>query len=54
MSKISLAEALEQDIRDLKGVFAYEKYGMTKEQARKQAQGIIKNLKDHIEDLIKK
>lgn len=54
MSKISLAEALEQDIRDLEGIFAYEVYGLTKEQAQKQAKGIMKNLKNHIEELIKK
>jgi len=53
MSKINLAEVLEQDIRDLEVVFAYEKYGLTKEQAQRQANGIIENLKDHIEELIK-
>lgn len=52
MSKISLAEALEQDIRDLEGVFSYEKYGLTKSQAKKQARGIVLNLRDHIEALI--
>ena len=54
MSKISLAEALEQDIKDLEGVFAYEEYGMTKEQAKLQAKGIIGNLKEHIEELVRK
>lgn len=53
MSMISLAEALEQDIRDLEGIFSYEKYGLTKEQARAQAKGIIANLKQNIEELIK-
>lgn len=54
MSKISLADVLEQDIRDLEGVFSYEDYGLTKEQAKMQARGIMKNLKAHIEELIKK
>ncbi len=52
MSRIALAEALEQDIRDLEGVFEYEKYGLSKEEAKVQVKGIIKNLKDHIEDLV--
>ena len=54
MSKIALAEALEQDIRDLEGVFAYESYGLTKEQAQKQAKAIMENLKNHIEELVQK
>ena len=54
MSKISLADALEQDVRDLEGVWKYKDYGLTEEQARIQARGIINNLKDHLEELIKR
>ena len=53
MSKIELAELLQQDINDLKGVFNYEKYGLTQVEAKLQARGIMGNLQDHIEDLIK-
>lgn len=52
MSKIELAELLQQDINELKGVLIYEAYGLTKEQAKIQARGIIANLEDHLEELI--
>ena len=52
MSKIDLAELLQQDIEDLKGVFSYKSYGLTEEQAQLQAKAIIANLEDHIEELI--
>lgn len=52
MSIIELADLLEQDIRDLEGVFEYEKYDLSPRQARTQAKGILNNLKDHLEELI--
>ena len=52
MSKIKLAELLQQDMNDLKGIFDYESYGLTKEQAKLQARAIIENLEDHLEELI--
>lgn len=52
MSKISLAEMLEHDIRNLEDIFDYEKYEISKEQAKLIAQGVIKNLRDHIEELL--
>lgn len=53
MTKIELAELLQQDLNDLKGVFNYENYGLTIEQAKLQARGIMKNLEEHIEELIR-
>ena len=53
MTKIELAELLQQDINDLKGLFKYEEYGLSQEQAKIQARGIIANLEEHAEDLIK-
>ena len=52
MSKISIADAIEQDIQDLKGIFDYEQYGLTKTEAKLQARGIMANLQDHLEELI--
>ncbi|MDD3435602.1 MAG: hypothetical protein PHC64_00465 [Candidatus Gastranaerophilales bacterium] len=52
MSKFSLAEALQQDIEDLKGIFNYEFYGLTREQAKLQTRAVIINLEDHLEELI--
>jgi hypothetical protein len=51
MSEISLAEVLEQDVRDLEGIFSYEKYGLTKEEAKVLTRGIFLNLKDDLEEL---
>ena len=53
MSRIKLAELLQQDINDLKGVFNYESYGLTKKQAKVQAKAIFSNLENHIEELIR-
>jgi hypothetical protein len=53
MSKIELAELLQQDINDLKAVFNYETYCLTKEKALIQARAIMANLGDHLEELIK-
>lgn len=53
MSQIELLESLQQDIEDLEGLFEYEKHRLTKIEIRKQARGIILNLQDHLEDLIK-
>ncbi len=52
MSKIELAELLQQDINELRGVLIYDSYGLTKEQAQTQARAIISNLEDHLEELI--
>lgn len=52
MSKIALAELLQQDINDLKGFLDYEKYGLTHDEAKIQAKGIMANLESHIEELI--
>lgn len=54
MSKIELAEEIQQDINDLKEIFKYENYGLTKHQAHLQARAIIANLEDHLEELITK
>ena len=43
---------MQQDINDLKGGFNYEVYGLSKEQAQRQAKGIISNLEDHLEELL--
>lgn len=53
MSKIGLAELLQQDINELKGILIYDSYGgLTKRQAKIQAKAIIANLEDHLEELI--
>jgi len=53
MSRFELLELLQQDIEDIKGLFTYEKHRLTKIEIRKLAKGIIGNLEDHLEDLIK-
>lgn len=53
MSKIELAKSLQQDLNDLKGVFNYRSYGLSEEQAKTLARGILANLQDHIEELIR-
>lgn len=52
MSKFELLELLQQDIEDLKSVFNYENYGLTKEQAKIQERAILTNLEDHLEELV--
>jgi hypothetical protein len=53
MSRFELLELLQQDIEDMKGLFTYEKHRLTKIEIRRLAKGIIGNLEDHLEDLIK-
>lgn len=53
MSKIELAELLQQDIIELKEIFDYKKYGLSEDMAKIQARGIFLNLQDHLEELIK-
>lgn len=53
MTKLELAELLQLDINDLEGVFKYEEYGLTKDEVKLQANAVLINLKDHIEELIK-
>lgn len=53
MSKIELAEVLQQDINELRKILVYSNQGgLTKRQAKIQARAIISNLEDHIEELI--
>lgn len=53
MSKIGLAELLQQDINELKGILIYNSSsGLTKRQSRIQAKAILSNLEDHLEELI--
>lgn len=53
MSKFELLELLQQDIKDIKGLIKFDEYGMNKEDMKKLARGIIGNLEDHFEELIK-
>lgn len=52
MSKFELLELLQQDIKDLNGLFEYEKHNLTKIEMQKQARGILLNLQDHLEEFI--
>lgn len=52
MQKFELAELLQQDIKDLQGLFEYKAHGLPKEQAKMLARGIIANLEDHVKELI--
>lgn len=52
MSKFRIAEMIEQDISDLESIVAYKETGLTYESAKRISQGIFKNLRDHIEELI--
>ena len=54
MSKIELLELLQQDIEDIKGLMAYEKYGLTERIVQSQARAIILNLQEHLEEFIQK
>lgn len=53
MSRFDLLELLQQDIKDIKGLIKFDEYGMSQEDMKKLAKGIIGNLEDHFEDLIK-
>lgn len=53
MLKLELLDLLQQDIIDIKGLINYDKYGMSKENMKKQARGIIKNLAEHLEEFVK-
>jgi hypothetical protein len=53
MSKIELTELIQRDIEDLKSVFNYEEYGLTKNQAQLLAKASFANLEEHLEELIK-
>lgn len=53
MSIIKLAELIQQDINDLKGIFNYENYGLTREQIKLLIREVMLNLEYHIEELIK-
>ncbi len=50
MSKITIAELLQQDIEDLKELLFSQ--DLNKELSKKLAKGIIANLEDHLESLI--
>ncbi|MDD3436696.1 MAG: hypothetical protein PHC64_06045 [Candidatus Gastranaerophilales bacterium] len=52
MSRIELAEFLQQDINELRGILVYNSYGLTTEQTTIQAKAIISNLEDHLEELL--
>lgn len=51
MSKIKLAELLQEDINELREVLVYNSYGL-KKQAKIQARRIIANLENNLEELI--
>ena len=53
MSRFELTELLQQDINDRKGLVNFDEYGMSKEEMKKQAKGIISNLENHLEEIIK-
>jgi len=53
MVKISIFELLQQDIEDIKGLITYQKDGITEEVMKNQARGIVLNVKEHIDELIK-
>lgn len=53
MSKIKLADLLQQDINKLKEIIVYDSYELTKEQTKLYAKAIIANLENHLEELLK-
>ena len=53
MSKISLSELIEQDIKDLKGLLKCEKYNLSEELLGTQTRAILFNLQDHLKEFIK-
>ena len=53
MSKLELMDLLQQDIEDVKGLIDYDKYGLSKEEMKKQARGIILNLQEHLEEFVR-
>ena len=52
MSKIELLNLLQQDVEDIKRLIEYDRYGLTKENMKKQARGIILNLQEHLEQFV--
>lgn len=52
MSRFELLELIQQDIKDVKGLMKFEDYGMTTEEMKKLARGIILNLEGHFEEYI--
>jgi hypothetical protein len=53
MSRYDLLELLQQDIKDIKSLIKFDEYGMSKEEMKTMARGIILNLEEHLEDFIK-
>lgn len=53
MSIIELAELLQQDIKDLKGIFNYKNCQLTREQIKMLVREVMLNLEYHVEELIK-
>lgn len=53
MSRINLADLLQQDIEDLKGLVDYKELGLTEKEMKNQARGIILNLQEHLEEFMK-
>ncbi|MDD3436840.1 MAG: hypothetical protein PHC64_06795 [Candidatus Gastranaerophilales bacterium] len=51
MSKIGLLTLLQQDVNDITGLINYQEYGLTIDEMKKQARGIILNLQEHLEKL---
>lgn len=52
MSRFDLLEFIQNDIEEIKSLFAYEKHKLTKIETRRLARGIIANLEDHFEEYI--
>ena len=53
MSKFELMDLLQEDIRDIKGLVNFDENGLTIEEMKKIAEGIIGNLEDRLEEFIK-
>lgn len=53
MTKFNVLELLQDDIEDIKGLMNYEEDGLTEEVMKNQARGIILNLQEHLEELIR-
>lgn len=54
MKNFDLYEILQHDIEDIKGLINYQEYGLSYNEMKTQSKGILKNLEDHIEELINK
>lgn len=52
MSRFDLLELLQEDIKEIKSLFEYEKHKLTKNRIRNLARGIIGNLEDHLEEYV--